>query len=317
VSLISVVIPMRNCQRTIREALDSILANRDLDLDVVVVEDGSSDESAARVNEVRDTRLRMVPGPRKGIAAALNAGLAEVRGELFCRCDADDLFFPPRFNWQQQWLGDHPEFGAVAASYVTTDENLQQVAEHVWKPQATEITQELRYGKAATHLGTMMIRMELVRQLGGFRPYFIGTEDVDFILRLGEITRVWYDPRPAYYYRLHAASITHTQAHAQRKFLEQMAREFQKQRLARGNDDLQLDQAPPPPEDLDPTGTQVNARIQDLLIGAAWREHCEGRKLLALKTGFRAAMMKPTSARIWKSVLALAIKPPKPPTDQN
>ncbi len=308
---------MRNCQRTIKPALDSILSQAGVDLDVVVVDDGSTDESAAMVREVNDPRVRMVPGPKQGIAAALNAGLVDLRGDFFCRCDADDLFSPNRLGAQLQWLQENSEFGAIAGAYLTVEEDLEPVADHVWKPQGTEITQDLRYGKAATHLGTMMVRMDLVRRLGGFRSYFIGTEDVDFVLRLGEVTRVWYDPRPAYIYRLHAASITHTQAHAQRKFLEQMAREFQKQRLARGNDDLQLDKAPPPPEDLDPTGTQVNARIQDLLIGAAWREHCEGRKLLALKTGFRAAMMKPSSAHIWKSFLALAIKPPRPPADQN
>ncbi len=83
-----------------------------------------------------------------------------------------------------------------------------------------------------------------------------------------------------YTYRLHAASITHTQASAQRRFLEKMALEFQRQRLAHGQDDLQLGNAPPPPDDLDPAGTQVNARIQDLLIGAACASM---RKAIALQ----------------------------------
>lgn len=308
-SLISVVIPMRNCQRTIKSALDSILAQAGVDLEVIVVDDGSTDQSATVVRDCNDARVRMVPGPCRGIAAALNRGLEEVRGDFFCRCDGDDLFSRDRFGWQKDWLEKHLEFGAIAGAYVTVDSDLKPVAEHVWKQEATEITQDLRGGKGSTHLGTFMVRMPLVKQVGGFRDYFIGTEDVDFVLRLGEITRVWYDPRVVYIYRLHAASITHTQAKAQRRFLEKMAHEFQRQRLNRGSDDLQLGTAPPPPEDLDPAGTQVNARIQELLIGAAWREHREGRRLLALKTGLRAAMMKPTSGRIWKSVLALAVKP--------
>ncbi|HEX8521011.1 MAG TPA: glycosyltransferase family A protein [Tepidisphaeraceae bacterium] len=308
-TLISIVIPMRNCQRTIKPALVSILAQKDVDLEIIVVDDGSTDQSATCVREVTDPRVRMVPGPCRGIAAALNRGLQEVKGDYFCRCDADDLFSPNRFAWQKQWLQEHPEFGAICGAYVTVDEDLKPVADHVWKPQPAEVTQDLRSGRGSTHLGTFMVRMELVKQLGSFRDYFIGTEDVDFVLRLGEITRVWYDPRPVYIYRLHAASITHTQAQAQRRFLEKMAHEFQRQRLTRGSDDLQLGTAPPPPTDLDPAGTQVNARIQDLLIGAAWREHREGRRFLALKTGFRAALMKPTSGRIWKSVLALVVKP--------
>ena len=300
---------MRNCQRTIHPALDSILSQPDVELEIVVVDDGSTDESAAVVRSVSDPRVRMVPGPCQGIAAALNAGLAEARGEFFCRCDADDLYSPDRLSRQRRFLDEHSDYGAIAGSYVTATQELKPVAEHVWKSDAAEITSDLRGGVGSTHMGTMLVRMEHLRRLGGFRSYFIGTEDVDFILRLGEITRVWYDPRTCYVYRLHGASITHTQASAQRKFLEQMAHEFQRQRLARGKDDLELGHAPAPPTDLDPAGTQVDARIQDLLIGAAWREHGAGRRLSALKTGFRAAMMRPTSASVWKSVLALAIKP--------
>ncbi len=186
VTLIRAVIPMRNCRRTIRAALDSVFAQSGVELEVVVVDDGSMDESASVVRAVSDPRVRMVPGPCKGIAAALNTGLAEARGEFFCRCDADDLFVANRLRRQWKWLNDHSDFGAIAGAYATVNQDLEPVAEHVWKSLATEITQELRNGKGSTHLGTILVRMEHVKQLGGFRSYFIGTEDVDFVLRLAK-----------------------------------------------------------------------------------------------------------------------------------
>ena len=66
-------------------------------------------------------------------------------------------------------------------------------------------------------------------------------------LRFGQGNRVWYDPTPAYAYRLHDASITHTQADVARQFYEAQARRFLQQRVEQGQDDLQRGTPPPPP----------------------------------------------------------------------
>src|SRR5205814_7748320 len=92
--LISVIIPMRNAERYVRAAVESVLAQKDVELEVIVVDDGSTDGSAEVVRGIGDARVRIIPGPQKGISASFNAGLAEARGELLARCDADDLYPP-------------------------------------------------------------------------------------------------------------------------------------------------------------------------------------------------------------------------------
>src|SRR5689334_7451045 len=111
--LVSVVMPMRNAQRFVVESLRSLLAQagqgETFELDVVVVDDGSTDRSADVVRALNDPRVRIVPGPQRGISAAFNAGLAAARGQILARCDADDLYPPDRLDWQVRWLADRSE----------------------------------------------------------------------------------------------------------------------------------------------------------------------------------------------------------------
>jgi glycosyltransferase involved in cell wall biosynthesis len=307
-SLISVVIPMRNAERYINAAIDSILAQRGVNIEIVVVNDGSTDQSAERVLAYKDPRVKMIAGPCKGIAAALNAGLAVATGDYFARCDADDIYAPDRLAWQQQWLEAHPDFGAVAGYFTMVTASEKPVANQRWSDRAEDITQELQNGVGRTHLCAFLIRMEVMRKLEGFRPYFIGTEDADFQLRIGEVAKIWYEPKLSYIYRLHGESITHTQPTAEREFFGRVMREFQKQRRETGMDDLQRGNPPPVPKDLNKSATDPNHQIQQLLLGTAWQEHRVGKKLKSIGTGIRACLSGPGNFAAWKSLCALALK---------
>jgi glycosyltransferase involved in cell wall biosynthesis len=307
-ALISVVIPMRNAERYINAAIDSILAQRGVEIEIVVVNDGSTDASAERVLAYKDPRVKMIAGPCKGIASALNAGLSAATGDYFARCDADDIYSPDRLAWQQQWLEAHPDYGAIAGYFTMVNSKLEPVADQKWTPTAEDITQELQNGVGRTHLCAFLIRMDVMRKLEGFRPYFIGTEDADFQLRIGEVTKIWYEPKLCYIYRLHGESITHTQPTAEREFFGRIMREFQKQRRETGMDDLQRGNPPPVPHDLSKAATHPNHQIQQLLLGTAWQEHRVGKKLKSIGTGIRACLSGPGNFAAWKSLGALAIK---------
>src|SRR5256885_5567543 len=101
---------MKNGEPFVRAAVESVLAQRGVELEVIVVDDGSTDRSAQIVREIGDPRVRIIPGPQKGISAAFNAGLAEAKGEFLSRCDADDLYPPERFGWQLEFLQKYPDF---------------------------------------------------------------------------------------------------------------------------------------------------------------------------------------------------------------
>lgn len=310
--LISVVMPMRNCEAFVREALESILSQNNVALEVVVVDDGSTDRSAEVVRAIDDPRIRLIPGPQQGIAAALNAGLAAARGEYFARCDADDFYAKDRLAGQKQLLESRPDVGAVCGIYNHVTDKGRHITDQTPSRTAESISHELKSGAGRTHLCTFLVRMKHLRELGGFRPYFIGTEDADFQLRLGEVCDVWYEPRLCYHYRLHGSSITHTQPSAERQFLEKMAREFQKQRLATGQDDLQRGSPPPIPQGLSHKARETDDQIQAILLGAAWKEHRAGQKANAIRTGFQGCLKAPANLSAWKSLVALIIKKPGP-----
>jgi glycosyltransferase involved in cell wall biosynthesis len=117
---ISVVVPVFNCQGTVEEALDSIFATGYPDLEVLVVDDGSSDASAAKLaayrqsHPQRNLRLFQHPGGRnRGIVASRNLAVGQATGRYLSFLDADDTYYPNRFARSIDHLETHPELDAV------------------------------------------------------------------------------------------------------------------------------------------------------------------------------------------------------------
>jgi len=306
---ISVLLPFQNAEKYIEEAVLSILAQEEVVLEVLAVDNGSSDGSRQALARIMDPRIRVIEEPRRGVAHAYNAGLSAACGRYFARCDADDLYTPGRLLWQYDWLKRHPDFGAVCGSYFTMSRKGAIVAELQCGSVGEEITQELRGGRTRTTGCAFLTRTELLGSIGGCRPYFVGSsEDIDLQLRLGEACRVWYEPNRTYCYRLHDESLTHSQQKNVRVFYESMAREFQRQRLETGADDLQRGRPPAPPE-VSSSPSPAAEQISGMLIGRAWREHEQGEKLRSIRIAIRACAAYPTKLSAWKAIAAVAIKP--------
>jgi glycosyltransferase involved in cell wall biosynthesis len=306
---VSVVIPMKNAEPYVRETLEAVLAQSGMALEVIVIDDGSTDRSREIAEQMRDSRVHIIDGPRRGISAAFNAGLTAARGDVLARCDADDLYPPGRLAWQVQFLREHPEFGAVCGSFATISPKGKMIAWPSGGAAGEEITAELLAGGGRSHMCAYAFRTALLREIGGCREWFVTSEDRDLQFRLAEITRIRYEPRLAYLYRLHDASVTHTQQSRRRRFFEQMSLEFQRQRREVGMDDLQREQAPPPPDSDDSKPRSTRQQIQELLLGESWKMHATGNKLKSLGIGLRACAARPCNLTAWKSFAALIVKP--------
>ena len=174
-------------------------------------------------------------------------------------------------------------------------------------PAGEEITGELLAGRTRTTFCSFAVRREHLVAVGGMRDYFETGCDIDLQLRLAERCRVWYAPTETYRYRLHDQSITHTIGKVRREFFDRYARELRRQRAEGRRDDLDLGvpSAAPPPGDASGSREQ----IQGMLLGSAWRAHRRGDRIDALKTGLRALIVRPASLEVWKSVMALLVKP--------
>lgn len=297
---------MRNAESYVQAALDSLLRD-DIDVEVIVIDDHSSDGSAARVRAYADPRISVIQGPGRGISAALNAGLADARAPLLMRCDADDLYPVGRMGRQIRWLEDNPQFGALCGGFSAIDARGRLVAQLPTGTEPEELTAELREGNTRTHLCAFVMRTELVRRIGGFREYFVTAEDIDLQLRLARHARVMYLPGDCYRYRLHGESITHTQARTQRLYYEQMAKELQRQRRPDGCDDLDLGlDVPALPPPTAPDG--ATPHILGFIEGSAWAAHGQGRRLAALGIGLRALRYQRWRLASWRMLLALLAK---------
>ena len=311
---ISVIMPMRNAEQYVKTSLRSLLTQRDTELEVVVVDDRSTDRSAEVVRSLADPRIRLVRGRGAGISAALNTGLQATRAPLVARCDADDLYPDQRLAWQVDWLTRHEDYGALCGSFCTIDAKGRVVREMDCGQVGEDISDELASGITRTHFSTFTMRRDVLRRLGGFRSYFDGCEDIDMQLRLGQACRVRFEPRSCYLYRLHDASITHRRRSAERDFYETTARRFAAQRRAGGRDDLDLGRPPTPPGGEAPQAVRsARAHIQGMLRGQAWRLHQDGRVLAAVATGLRACLVRPQNLSAWKSLAALVVKRPAQP----
>lgn len=305
---VSILMPMYNAADTIENALRSLLSQDFTDFEVVVVDDASTDGSADRVRKIGDSRIRIVPGAHKGIAAAANTGLETVQGDILMRCDADDRYAPGRLAWQVAWLDAHPEFGAVTGYVQSMDMKGRPVASFDLWGDAHEVTEDLRQAKPITHFNAWAVRTKEVRAVNGWRTFFRCSEDLDLEFRLGGRMRVFYEPCLCYMLRIRDSSVTHLESVSYIRFFREAAVEFQRQRLSGREDDLALGHPPEPEPDPDGARLDTRGQIQGQLIGQAWRLLAKDQRLEALMAAARAIRYAPWRAFAWRNLVVLAIK---------
>ena len=307
--LVSIIIPMRNAERYIEKTIESIISGEYSEIEIIIVDDGSSDNSVKIIEKINDSRIHVIQGDCKGIAAAFNKALAVVQGDVVMRCDADDLYPKGRISWQVNWLKSNPDFDAVCCNYSMIDKYGDMINEPLDPDRASEdISHELQEGITRTSFCTYAIKTSILKKINGCREYFSTAEDIDIQLRIGEVAKVCHEHKVGYLYRLHDVSITHSQPNNQRIFFENQAREFQRQRALKGVDDLDNGCPSLPPHGDGEHPHSANEHIKNMLIGAAWRLHQHGEKKQALSRALKAFMLAPKDYKVWKSIIMLIIK---------
>lgn len=299
--------PMKNSEAFIQETIKSLLAQTFSYFELIIINDGSIDNSVNLVKSFSDSRIKIIKGHEKGISAALNIGLKYAVGDYICRCDSDDTYPLDRLKFQVDWLASNLDFIAISGKFCSMDEKSMVIAEFKSGELECDITTEILSGKTRTHLGTYLIKKEILDELGGYREYFITAEDIDMQLRLAQKGFIGYTPRNMYFYRIHKDSITHVQSSNKRVFYEEAARNFLKQRLITGHDDLERGKPPEPPL-INSKPTDSTMQIIGYMIGESWRLHKNKRKLAALAVCIKACIKKPFYWLVWKNIIMILIK---------
>ena len=224
--LVSVVIPAYGHAGVIGETLDSVFAQSFADYELIVVVDGSPDDTADRLRPLAAAgRLRLVEQANAGQAAARNAGIALSRGRYVALLDDDDL-------WPADKLARQVALMEADAELVMCWGDAEQLREDgsVTPPKGTEFPTgrveqraALRRFQYRCHLlspGQSLIRADVLRAVGGFDAGVWGSDDWDLYLRLCGVGPVRYKPGVSLTYRLHAnnASATAAVRHARNHF---------------------------------------------------------------------------------------------------
>lgn len=114
--VLSIILPVYNGQQYVAEAINSILSQSYKDFELIILDDGSSDGSAAIIEKFNDSRIRSYQHSNKGLAATLNRGISLARGDYIARQDQDDVSFLARLEKQIAFLDANPSVGMVGAS---------------------------------------------------------------------------------------------------------------------------------------------------------------------------------------------------------
>lgn len=211
--VISVVMPVYNAARFLRDAVNSVLTQTFADFELIAVDDGSTDQSRDILESLAatDRRIRIISRANTGIVGALNDGLAVARGEFIARMDADDLSLPIRFERQLTWLRANPDHVGVGSYFNYIDQRSARVK---WNPRLTEhddIEASLMTGDGGTLIHpSIMVRREAIDQAGRYRIEAQWIEDLDLYLRLARIGRLANIPEVLVDYRFHKSSVNFT-----------------------------------------------------------------------------------------------------------
>lgn len=223
--MISVLMPVYNAATYVRHALNSISNQTLRDIEIVVVDDGSSDRSRRIVRQCasKDSRIRLISRPNTGIVGALNDGLAECRSEFIARMDADDWSHPERLEWQLTFMRTHPEVVACGTSAWIIDPSGRRVGQHRPPLESSGIEENLLRGNGGSFLHpSMMVRTKILLGLGGYNQDFDLAEDLDLYFRLLQKGRIGNLSKPLIHYRQHPASTNFQKRKSQRKLIQQI-----------------------------------------------------------------------------------------------
>ncbi len=207
---VSVVLPVRNGAATIGTAVSGIHAQTLARWELLVVDDGSTDETAAIVQSWvrRDSRIRLLRQPALGLVAALEAGCAAARAPFLARMDADDESMPERLELQAAFLDEHPDIGLAGClvSFGGKRTTSAGYALHVdWlntllTPEAIALN---RFVESPLAHPSVMFRRELRERHGGYREgpfpedYELWLRWLEAGVRMAKVPRpllVWHDP---------------------------------------------------------------------------------------------------------------------------
>lgn len=164
---VSVVLPVYNCPHYVSGAIESVLAQTFADFELLVIDDGSQDETPAVLRRYTDPRMRLVTQANRGLAATLNRGIELARGRYIARQDQDDISLPERFAKQVACLDAHPKCALVGTWAEIWREGARTGRAHRHPSDNSTLKFELLFNNPFVH-SSVMIRKSALERVGAY-----------------------------------------------------------------------------------------------------------------------------------------------------
>lgn len=203
---VSVLLPVYNAERYLREAVDSIFAQTFTDFELLAFDDGSSDKSLKILRSYKDTRLVVRAASNRGLVPVLNDLIGLAQGEYLARMDADDIAHPERLAKQIEFMDANRGCVVLGSQvYMITSSGLH-IGPLTMPMRHEEIDACHLKGHCSIAHPTVVMRAAAPRSVGGYNENFRHGEDFDLWLRLAELGTLANLNDALLHYRLHDAS---------------------------------------------------------------------------------------------------------------
>ena len=287
---VSVLMSVYNGERYLAAAVNSILNQTFGDFEFIVVDDGSTDRSAAMLERLAagDSRLRVVTQPNAGLTASLNTAARMARAPLLARMDPDDIAMPMRLAAQVAYLSANRHVTALGTRVVLIDPYNTPIGRPQHPLKHADIDADLLRGEgwAIVH-PTAVFRREAFERVGGYDERFRTSQDFDLWLRMAETGRLANLEAPLLQYRQHLGSANFAKADQQQALKIKILSEAHRRRGLPPLDAATL--APPP------LSKPFESRRR-----WGWAAVKERRMPAARRHAIRNLRERPTAIEMWK-----------------
>ncbi len=207
-SLISVIIPAYNAERTILDTVVSVQQQTYSDFEIVVINDGSTDRTSKLLNTVKDHRLKIFDYPNGGVPVARNHGLSHATGDLIAFLDADDLWTPDKLELQFAALQQHPEAGVAYSWVYSMDEEGEYFSSGDTFLSTGNVYAQLLLENFIVNGSNCLIKRQAIESVGKFDSSVPGADDWDYWLRLALHWPFVVVTKPQIFYRQSSGSVS-------------------------------------------------------------------------------------------------------------
>lgn len=211
VTMVSIILPVYNGEKYIAQAISSVLQQTYTDFELIVVNDGSTDQTKDEVLKFDDSRIIYIEQKNQGPSAARNYGMSFGKGKYFAFIDADDLYKPNKIEEQVKVLKKNGDIAVVYNGYLEIDENhsiIKEIgSEHVYKERENLLAMML-FRPIITAPSSIMIRRICYEAGHKYDENYKHGEDYKLLIELLKEYNFFYIPKPLYLYRRHQFNLT-------------------------------------------------------------------------------------------------------------